>query len=95
MNPVVLDFPYISQFWSSKPPILNVVENLAKNLGFFDPCKNGEGPPKTKMRVSKNQLCDIYPQYIFPISICGFLRINITKQKVPIGATVKFSFSRL
>jgi len=61
MNDIVLDFLYLSQFWSSKLPIPNGVENFAENW-VFCPGKNGEGPPKTKTYVSENPLCNIYPQ---------------------------------
>jgi len=67
-----------------KPPIPNVVENFAED--WFSPVKIKEGPPKTKMCISENSLCNIYPLGIIsPISIGGLLRVKKTKQKVPIG----------
>ena len=47
-EPIVLDFPYFSQFWSSKRPIRNVVENFCRKLRFFAPAKIGDGPPKNQ-----------------------------------------------
>jgi len=47
MNPVVLDLPYFSQFWSSKLAIPNVVKMLPK-IEFFASCKNWGGSPKNQ-----------------------------------------------
>jgi len=93
MIPTVFDFPYSSQMWNSKLPFENLDENLPKIAVFCPLCKKWEWErfPKTKTCISGNTHATHIPT-ISPISTGGFLRIKKIKQKLPIGAIVKFSY---
>jgi len=75
-------FPNVEQSATNWQPS----RKFSPKLKFLPTVKNWGWSPKNKISISENHLQDK-----FPISIGRFLRVRVTKHKVPIGAIVKFS----